>query len=515
MTIIFGGAEIPSNRLLLLNNGVTHISLSYWGLRKRGLPKTKEYLLSEKFPDGVRVYVESGGPQVDAASLGLDDLHEYAADYEHFLTVNEDRISGATEIDAVSLGQRFAAEQRSTFWSDFGEDRFWPIWGHVEGIGRLVSLSQQYPHVAIPGGSVEAETTLSGQTRALRQQYGTEFHALGMAKPDDLRQIPFASVTTLAWLSPMRRGETIVWDGTRLVRYPKKMKDQARKRLGPVCERAGLDHSLVLLDDTTEITRLAVWSYLQLEASMARRDNPFTVVNGGGEGGPASKDHPLVIAPDPFISDNKDVLDDPGSAEGGVSVPDNKATEVVHVHARHPDDMMPLPVFGYRMKTIVDTADDGTEVLRDVPIVESTTATLRQCDTCFVAANCPARKPHSACAFSLPVEVKTRDQLKGLLNTVIEMQGARVAFARFTEELNGGYPDPNVSQEIDRLFKLVKTTKELEESKDFMRLTVERQGSAGVLSAIFGDKVQAMKELPGGGIDAQNTDRLLDGGLNG
>jgi hypothetical protein len=102
---------------------------------------------------------------------------------------------------------------------------------------------------------------------------------------------------------------------------------------------------------------------------------------------------------------------------------------------------------------------------------------LRQCDTCFVAANCPAFKPQSACAFNLPVEVKTKEQLKGLLNTIIEMQGSRVAFARYAEELNGGYPDPNTGQEIDRLFKLVNQMKELEENKEFIRITAERQTS--------------------------------------
>ena len=76
------------------------------------------------------------------------------------------------------------------------------------------------------------------------------------------------------------------------------------------------------------------------------------------------------------------------------------------------------------------------------------------------------------------------------------MQGQRVAFARFAEQMNGGYPDPNVSQEIDRLFKLIKTTKELDDSREFIRMTVERQGTGGVLSAIFGDKAEKLKELP-------------------
>jgi hypothetical protein len=37
------------------------------------------------------------------------------------------------------------------------------------------------------------------------------------------------------------------------------------------------------------------------------------------------------------------------------------------------------------------------------------------------------------CAFKLPVDVKTKEQLKSLINAVIEMQGQRVAFMRFAD----------------------------------------------------------------------------------
>jgi hypothetical protein len=157
------------------------------------------------------------------------------------------------------------------------------------------------------------------------------------------------------------------------------------------------------------------------------------------------------------------------------------------------------------MKTIVETDDDGKDVLKEVPVVQSNMSSLRQCNTCFVASNCPAFKPDNECAFNLPVEVKTKEQLKALMTTVIEMQGQRVAFMRFAEEMNGGYADPNVSQEVDRLFKLVKSLKELEENKEFIRITAERQTSGGVLSAIFGDRASALREMQNPLNESQTT----------
>lgn len=493
MRIIFGGAEVPSNRNLLVSMGVKDLGLSYWNLCKRGLPKTKDYLIAERFPDDVRIHVDSGGLSLDSSGFSQNEAVNYAADYEAFVAINESRLESANELDSAILGGDFIKEQRSTFWHDFGRDRFRPIWRGDAPALELFGLSAEYPHIAIPGAALDNDASLASRTQALSRQHGTTFHGLALARPDELRQVPFETVTTLAWLSPMRRGETVVWDGSRLVRYPKHMKEQARKRLSSICERAGLDYQRVVADDNVEVAKLAVWSYQQLEERMDRR---FTVIKGGDN-----------------VPANKDTLDDPGSAESGVVVPDISRDEVVKISARDPREMMPLPVFGYEMRTIVDVDENGRDVLKEVPVVQSTQGSLRQCNTCFVASNCPAMKPNSTCAFNLPVEIRTKDQLRALLNSIIEMQGARVAFARFSEELSGGYPDPNVSQEIDRLFKLVAQLKDLENNKDVMRMTIERQTSGGVLSAIFGDRAQALKELPNGGIDAQATDALLERGL--
>jgi hypothetical protein len=167
-----------------------------------------------------------------------------------------------------------------------------------------------------------------------------------------------------------------------------------------------------------------------------------------------------------------------------------RKVERTKVEARDPNEVVSMPVFGYQMKTVV--TDENT--LTDIPIVQSNTGSLRQCDTCFVAANCPAFKPATTCAFSLPVEVKTPEQLKALNTALLEIQAQRVAFMRFAEEMNGGYADPNVSQEMDRYFKMLKEIKELDESKEFIQITAQRNASQGVLSAIFGDRVSAIKE---------------------
>jgi hypothetical protein len=262
------------------------------------------------------------------------------------------------------------------------------------------------------------------------------------------------------------------------------MKEQARPRHKAVYEKAGLNFDKILADDTEELCKLAVWSFDQLEMRL-------TVMSG---------------------SNIYDSFEDPAGddyMEKHPSVSDRKGVEMRKLEPRNPDEMGNLPVFGYEVKTEVD----ANGVIKDIPVIQSQTTSLRQCDTCFVASNCPAFKPQSVCAFKLPVEVKTKEQLKSLINAVIEMQGQRVAFMRFAEEINGGYADPNVSQEIDRLFKLIKTTKELDDSREFIRMTVERQGSAGVLSQIFGEKAAILNEIPNGGLSEEQTTQIIKGAI--
>jgi hypothetical protein len=429
---------------------------------------------------------------VNENDLTKTEIAEFAADYEDFIAINDEKVYRASEFDSKVLGKDWVQQQRTAFWDEFGTDRFVPVWNFEEGHSALHALAQRYDNVGIPGNAIEEDKALASYTRALTSQFGTTFHALGSMKPDNLRQVNFETASTLAWISPMMRGETIIWDGTKLMRYPKRMKDQARRRYKSVIEKADLDYNLIMGDDSNEVTRLAIWSYLQLEDHINKKSTPL-------------------------LSDNSVHMDDPGNAETGWVEPVNKGSDMRKLYdktnTRDASEMGILPGFSMGVKTIIDKDSAGRDIIVDAPILGSSSQSLRQCNTCFVANNCPAFKPEASCAFSLPVEVKTKDQLKALLNAIIEIQGSRVAFMRFAEEMNGGYADPNTSQEIDRLFKIVKQLKELEENKEFVRMTVERQTSGGVMSALFGDRASSLKDLPNEGLKEIDVTNILSENL--
>ena len=475
--IIYLGAEVGSNRTLLETTTANHVGVSFYRLMRRGLPKTMAYLLSDRFSEDTHIYAHAGIPKT--VNMGEAELEEFCALYEDFIANNIDRLTWFNEVAHPRLSPEFIEQQRRSCWAEVPPSKFQPIWQSQTGINGLKTMAETYLDIGLLGDDIEHETQLAAVTKGLTAR-GTRFHAISTAKPDNLRQVKVESASTLSWLAPMLHGETIVWDGQRLVRYNKKMKEQARTRYRHVYEKAGLDYDLIMEDDPQEVCRLAVWSYEQFEMRLNM---------GGSE-----------------LHDNSGWSEGEESGETAIANSDNKGVGMRKLEPRNPAEMVNLPVFGYQLDTVVE--DDGT--IKDVPLIRSQSASMRICDTCFIAANCPAFKPQNSCAFNLPVEIKTKDQLKSLITTVVEMQGQRVAFARFTEELNGGYPDPNVSQEIDRLFKLIKTVKELDDSTTFIKMTVEGKGaSAGVLSNIFGDRAQALRELPNGGLTESETTKII------
>lgn len=475
--IIFSGTEIPSNRTLLARNGAVNVMLNYWGLRKRGLPKNKEYLIAEQFEPHLKVWIDSGATQADKSLMTMRELEEYAADYEEFIAFNYDRIEGFVEFDSQKLGLNQIIQNRAVYEND---PKLWVVWHEAYNTLLLQDWAKQYRNIAIPNSAMESTTSLAALTRNLKKQTGVKFHGLAIAKPDNLRQIPFTTTSTLSWLSPMRRGETIIWDGSKLVRYPKAMKDQARMRYKSIVQNAGLDFQKFIEDDTLEATKVALWSYQQLEKKMDKDKPDLKVIQGEK------------------VSDNTDDTLYTGLMEMGWGASNNSDSEMrkverVELVQRDPSEVTSMPVFGYQMKTVVET-ENGVDVLKQIPIVQSQTTSLRQCDTCFIAANCPAFKPQNTCAYSLPVEVKTPEQLKALNTTLLEIQAQRVAFMRMAEEANGGYADPNLSQEMDRYFKMLEKLKSLDETKEFIQITAQKNASQGVLSAIFGDRVAALQE---------------------
>ena len=489
--ILYDGAAKPSHRRLLASMGVKAMMLSYWDLTRvrRKLAKGYDDLLLNQFPADVEIFVESGWAKA-TEKLNPVEQEMYAEEYTEFIERYRDRISGATEPHLVDLGAAWMAGWRHERGPAMGVI-WWPVWRPHEGMPALMKLAEEYDNVALPQEALEKDPVVPPRLGALHRRYQTNFHALGCANPDTLKGVALATASTQSWASPQMRGETIVWDGTRLVRYRADRKDQARARYKAVAESAGLDHQAILGDDATEVTRLAVWSYQQLEKSMqkprpAAFESPFDAqdVTDRADAHTPARDQVgqggVGDRPDTGLNSSGQV--EPAKPRGSLS-------------PRDPQERITLPVFGVEMDTATEY-HDGEPVEVQRPKLRSQPGSMRQCNTCVISGNCPAFEPDASCKFDLPVEVRSKDQMQALLYSLLEMQAGRVAFAKFAEDMNGGYPDPNLSQELDRFMRMTKSVKDLEDNRQFERITVERQTSGGLLSNLFGERAKPSQELP-------------------
>lgn len=452
--LFFGGAEEPGWRRLLHDNGARHITLSYRHLHRR-LPKTKAWLLEDKVPPGIQVFLDS------AAFNAKADQREHALElftpYLDFVVENIDRLEFFSEFDAHP-DLEWAEKERRNTWAQFPADKFIPVWHPEHGIEALRALVDEYPNVGLPRGAISPPVLA-----LVRGKHpDTHFHAIGEADPDVLSK-GFGSASTHSWLSATKYGETIVWTGNALKRYPTKMKDQARRRHRMLMERAGFDAEAIANDDHDELARFTIWSFLQLERHLAEHR----------PAGPSPVTGPAMNGTGP-------------TAENG-----HRPIAGLPVQVRN--ERMTLPVFTQR-------SSEG-------PVLSRTA--VRRCSSCHVAGSCPAVQWDAECAYDIPVEVKTKEQLLGLLKGVIELQTQRVAFARYAEELDGGYPDPNLSNEIDRLMRVIFQAKQIQDDRDFLQISVQAHAGAGVLSRIFGQKEAAPVQALQRSLGPAETDHVV------
>ncbi|MDX3260756.1 hypothetical protein PV336_16165 [Streptomyces sp. MI02-2A] len=467
MELYFGGSEIPGWRKMLAEEGVETVSLSYMGLRRR-TKFSRPWLIEDHYLENQKVFLDSGAYTVNKADeekYTLGALKDIAAHYEAFVLQNIDALNMVSEFDALVLGREWIEARREDFWEDLPEDKFLPIWHSEWGVDELDRLAQRYKRVGVTQTDLDGRN-LTPVLNEITRKYGTLLHGVAMTKPAEMSAVNWSSVASTSWLSPSQYGDTIVWTGRELKRYPKKYKDQARKRHRTLFVEAGFDPDKIENGDNDEVLRMTIWSWQQLAASIASHTNETVTTSGSG------------------------VLSSFAQMEGAEvdTATGEVLNEVATPVVRRDRPRTNLPVIGLvQEKETYTDPEDGVNKERDVPLVTVRSQSMRVCSTCFLAQKCPAYDKEANCAYDIPVQIKTKPQMQALQNSLIEMQTQRVFFMRMAEDMTGGYADPNLSGEIDRLQKLIKVKTELEQEGFSVKLEAKGNGAqAGMISRIFG-----------------------------
>lgn len=480
MDLYYGGTEQKMWRELLQREGVEHVSLSYIGLRRR-IRNPSKWRIADHYP-GQKVYLDAGTFTLNKADdADPDETWKLACQYMDFVEANQADIAFASEFDAQVLGPRRIADMRENFWHGLRDDKWLPIWHPEYGTKMLEDMARLYTRVGVLQGDTNADLTpllrkLAGQTM---------LHGVAMTRMDAMSEIPWSSVGSTSWLSPTQYGDTFVWTGRELKRYPKKYKEQARKRHRTWLADQGFDMSLIEADDNNELLRLSIWSWRNFAASLEKgRAVTMSVLD------PFSQNE----EPDPGT------VDTPGTSTGNSELVPQTGKKL-------------LPVLGVTFQTRTD--EDGNEV--DEPHLTTPSSGLLRCDNCFMREKCPEMTPGSECVFEIPAKVRTTSQLAALQDWLIETQAQRVAFMRLIEQAEGGYADANLSSEMAVLQRMIKAKTDAgKEGFSVNIANISSPGGPGMISRIFGSDVSdKMAALPAP-VDAQDImeAEIVDGTSN-
>lgn len=320
------------------------------------------------------------------------------------------------------------------------------------------------PHV----GSSLVVTDTVFTDRALRRR------VLGGRKRDSLLGVitgktrgvdKFDLIISSAWWSAAKNGETQVWTGTKMSRYNASRKMEQREKHSEDIEALGVDPGRVMADDSDAVAELAVRSWIEFGNSI--------------EGPPPTPDREPSHS-----SRTRPEVDTDSYIEYGELERRAQRADIVSPRDRH----IVLPTMSALSRTIKDPIT-GEE--RSEGVIGSSHASLRQCDNCFLAPSCPQYQAGADCAYHIPVEIRSREQLQATLQAVLEIQTQRVLQARFAEEITGQEMDPLVGREMDRLFNLTSKMKTVMAQSDSLKVTIEGSGSGveasgGALSKLFG-----------------------------
>lgn len=475
MIVYYGGCEQPGWRGFLADQGVTTMSLSWYGLRRRR-KNLSGFLIRNEFPEGCRVFLDSGAYSVNKdEQITREDAYELYQEYMDFVDANIDSIEFASEFDALVLGPDLINDIRARYWHELPSDKWMPVWHSESGVTELRRMARAYDRVGLLQNAHDS-SDITGLLRTLARD--TRFHGVSMTKIKAMRELPLESVGSTSWLSPTQYGDTFIWDGQELNRYPRDYKHRRESHRHWLREN-GFDTALIEGDNSHELLKLSVWSWQHFAQSITPRGVTNTVL-------------------DPFSQIQE--TDPAGVAI--TRVPEGNATIAVR------ENRVPLPL----LSTVVETTQEinGTETSRR--ILRSPGVSLMQCDTCHINDVCPAMRPGSECAYEIPVEIRTTTQLAALQDTLIELQTQRVLRGTFFEQVQGGALDKNTSAEYDRLTRMINSKVEAARDTVSINIRASGTGSAGFVSNIWGrdagERVTAMPTpmLTEGYLDAEILD---------
>lgn len=463
MHFYFAGAEIPSHRKLLVEQDVHHTAFSYMGLRRR-VKHTENWSIAEHFPYDSTL-LDSGGHTLnrEGVEMAHSEIEDIAAEYETFIGSqgNAYAIERFIEFDPLTMGKDWIADRRN---SDLFRSKGIAVWHEQWGLEELKRMADQHEYIAVGQGTC-GDRDIVPMLRSMARS-GTKFHGMGFSSPPLMLSLQWASVSSTTWISAAQHGETFVWTGTELKRYPARYKNQARKRHRTLFETIGLDVAAIEADDPTENLKLSLWSWQQQIAAVNQRQGNAVTPTAETAKHETGENRRGVVETTVSETSNDDATAQPAERVKRL-LPGIETEPFTH---RYTDP------------------ESGERKQRTEYRLAITDLNVRVCDGCHLKGMCPEYEPGESCVYEVPVRFRTKEQYIALLDAIIAMDAQRMLQTRMMEEVQGGYPDPVLNALVDQMARLIKLKSDMEQASFTFSMKVSQRNSAeaGLLSRLFG-----------------------------
>lgn len=436
MDLYYAGAEQPIYLNQLRSYGVDHIAISFYEWQRRH--STDD--LYDHVPRDMKVCITAGVARKEDI-----DWDSFGQDYVEFCQRNSDQAL-LYDMDAPQAPLSVRREIRNQL-SMLPNMVAFPI--DDEDVGALCTV-----HERLGINATMAKALPASELRRLPAAlYGSN-----ITDPRTLKTARFTATTSFAWMSGRRYGELWVFARNKLFHYPAENLTKATRAHADDITSLGVDPLAVAANDKDALTEIAVMSLQAMAQTLTMRPRDRQTVEVAAASGQTGSND-LVAA---------------GGTGGAALVAPNGVRDL---NAR---ETITLPVIS------VSAQEDGL-------IITSTNESLRQCDSCYLSHVCPKFETHAACAFNIPVEIKTDAQWESASGVIMEWQFKRLSFAVMAEEMEGGGMSPRTGQEMDRWFKMLSSVKDL-------KAPVIPTG-AGALSKVFGPPPEGAQVSLGDGND--------------
>ena len=319
---------------------------------------------------------------------------------------------------------------------------------HIMDWDRL--LSGEYTYFGMEAGlKVERYVDFFTKNITKLAEHKIKVHGWAMTNYEAIVKWPFYSVDSTSWISGSRFGVTYVYAGSGKINTHGPDQKHRRVQFKSDCDEFGVNYDDFMADKANEVDRF----------------------NGGQ-----------------WVRYSRDM--------------ENYHVNAYWLDANERNELIDKAQSEWRTAVSVRRHDYSVAPkAKDLATLDY----ARFCNTCFLNQKCPVYARDSTCQIAGRPNLTDASSIKDVLMMLLELQTERVTFGAFAERVGGTPIDQALSKELANTFSLVKTAREIFDTRD--EVTVKAKGT-GIIAKLFGGYGKAGQGNPS--TKSDNSGSVID-----